>query len=136
MTLIEVMIVLALLGLAAAVSVPAFSSALAPRSDVEQVAADLAQLAARARATALARGVPVTLTVDPATARWWLDVPETTGVFMLPIGVTLASAEARARLAFAPTGPAEAEPIAVRADEQTIDVLIDRWTGEVRTHAR
>ncbi|MCH7751804.1 MAG: hypothetical protein IH898_06575, partial [Planctomycetes bacterium] len=76
----------------------------------------------RARATSVEQGVPVTMTIDPASGRYWVRVgqglaPEVfrTGTVSLGPGVTLASTLDRVTFSFDPLGPAHGDSLYVRA---------------------
>ncbi len=128
-TLIELVVVIALMSIIAGVTVPALSS-LDRR---EPTAVDIVSTLLReTRATAIEQGRSVVLTIDPATARYWLDVPDTTGVLALPGGATLMAPTPRVHVRFAATGEVDAEPFFVREHDLATPVVFDRWSGEAR----
>src|SRR6266516_6370849 len=69
-TLAEIVVVLALLGIMAAVAVPAFTR-LDPEDDATRGAADVVRVLHRARRSALERAVPATVVVDPTDGHYW-----------------------------------------------------------------
>ncbi len=133
-TLIEIVVVIALMAIVASVSAPAFN-AFEHGHDAPSVD-PVTTLLRRARATALERGHAVTVTIDPATRRFWLDVPDTSGLLELPPNVTLFSPQARVHERFEPNGEATADPLFVRTGTRSIPVIVDRWSGEVTADAR
>ena len=135
MTMIELVVVIALMAIIAGVSAPAFVSLDQRRngSGFEAVVTILR----RSRATAIHRATVVSVTIDPATARYWIDPPDTTGVLSLPAGATLSSRAGRVHFKFASSGEAVTdEPLFVRESAAVSPVLVDRWTGEVRRASR
>ncbi|MBI3567534.1 MAG: prepilin-type N-terminal cleavage/methylation domain-containing protein [Gemmatimonadetes bacterium] len=130
-TLVEIVVVLALLALSAAVSVPAFS-AVATRSSTHEAAAQVTALLEGARSRALARGYESQLTIDAAHARVWQAEPDSTFVLDLPADCHLASDKARLHVRFAADGSAAADAIVVRCDRGTAVIAADAWTGATR----
>jgi prepilin-type N-terminal cleavage/methylation domain-containing protein len=134
-TLVEVVVVLVLLGVMAAVAAPAFLNE-ARGNDLRDGAAVVQRILDRARVTARVSGHRVTVTLDATNSRYWIDDPALTGAIALPAGATLWSERPRARVTFQPAGPASADPIAVQAHGVSAALRVDRFTGEVTTDAR
>jgi prepilin-type N-terminal cleavage/methylation domain-containing protein len=133
-TLIEIVVVLVILGVVAAVSVPAFRDTTPPNALRDGTAAVIHVLE-RARLTAVMAGHRVGVTIDPVAARYWIDSPELSGTFELPRDAVLWSDRARAHVTFDASGTAGADPLAVQANGQTVPILVDRFTGEITTNA-
>src|SRR6266566_2160626 len=107
-TLAEIVVVLALLGIMAAVAVPAFTR-LDPEDDATRGAADVVRVLHRARRSALERAVPATVVVDPTDGHYWVSLGDSTGdtdsgAFAFAAGVTLLGPVPRARFVFQPNG--------------------------------
>jgi prepilin-type N-terminal cleavage/methylation domain-containing protein len=128
-TLIELVVVIMLMAIVAGVAAPAFTSFDRRTPTGVDAVVDLIR---HARLTAVEQGRAVTLTIDPATARYWLDAPDTTDVLALPQGVTLSAMQPRVHLRFAPTGGVDADPILVHEQNAVTPIVLDRWTGELR----
>jgi prepilin-type N-terminal cleavage/methylation domain-containing protein len=132
-TLIELVVVMALIGLLAGVAAPAFLSSTTAQSSTagQRVTA----LIASARARAVEQGTVVTMTIDPATNRFWVDHPDTSGVIELPEG-SLLHGDARVHFRFEPSGQVAADLLVVDERGTLRPIRFDRWTGEVTTDAR
>ena len=131
MTLIELVVVMALIALIAGVAAPAFLSGARSTTAAQQVAT----LIRSARARALERGAVVTMTIDPLTRTFWLDRPDTTGVIELPDGASLRG-DMRVHFRFEPSGEVAADALTVNDGGTLSQLRVDRWTGEVTTDAR
>jgi general secretion pathway protein H len=127
-TLVELLIVLAILGLTAAVVVPALPR-LVPDDPLTQSTGEVVGLLREARGAALERAAPVTVTLDPATGRYWTG--DTSAVLHLAEGVTLSADTNRVSFTFTATGPAHGPVVLVRAPDGARQVGVDRWTGAV-----
>jgi prepilin-type N-terminal cleavage/methylation domain-containing protein len=134
-TLVEILVVLAILGATTVVAIPAFRDALAP-DPVGEATAQVVRILERARMTARVDGRSVTVTIDPRTARFWVDAPAVAGTFDLATGASLWSDRPRARIVFDAAGTASADPIAVQARGITTPIRVHPFTGEVTTGAR
>lgn len=130
-TLVEIVVVLALLALSAAVAVPAYT-AVAARSSTHEAASQITALLERARSRALARGSDAQLTIDTQRARVWQAEPDSTFVLDLPADCHLDGDKARLHVRFAADGSAAADAIVVRCDGGTAAVAADAWTGATR----
>jgi prepilin-type N-terminal cleavage/methylation domain-containing protein len=130
MTMIELVVVIALMAIIAGISAPALVSLDRPRN-VSGFDAVITLLK-RSRSTAIHRATIVSVTVDPAMARYWVDPPDTTDVVNLPAGATLSARASRVHFRFAPNGQVITdEPLFVREGAAVKPVLVDLWTGEV-----
>lgn len=134
-TLIEIVVVVAILGVVAAVSVPAFREAAQP-DPLRDGTATVVHILERARMTARTSGRDVTVTIDPPAARFWISDPAINGVFELSHGVTLWSDRARPRITFEAGGAARADVVTVRENGAATAIAIDPFTGEIRTDGR
>jgi len=128
-TLIELVVVMALIAIIAGVTAPALTALDRRDANATEVVVGLLR---KARATAIERGVAVTMTIDPSAARYWLDVPDTTDVIVLPAGASLTASSARVHVRFAPDGGVAADPLFVRQGDRAIPITFDPWSGEVR----
>jgi len=125
-TVIEMVVVMALIGIMAGVVAP---SILSPeRRITNESALDRVDALLRfARATAIERARRVNLVIDPATSRFWLDLPDTAGDLALPEGATLLSRARRVHIQFEPTGEAAmSDALFVQQGESTTGVRADR----------
>jgi len=142
-TLWEMLLVLTLLGLVAALVAPA-SRFVRPRADdVGLTTHDIVALLDRARLTALERGVTVELHLDPASGRAWIfarDVDSLRLVGNAAIArvsaVDVLAASPRARFVFTAAGGAFGEPITVRGVGGARRISIDTWTGGAHVSRR
>ena len=135
MTLIELVVVIALMAIVAGVSAPALASLGRPGNvsgfDV------VATMLRRTRATAIQRATVITVTIDPTSARYWTDPPDTAAVLALPPQATLSARSPRVHFRFAPDGQSTTdEPLFVREGASVRPVILETWTGEVRRDAR
>lgn len=138
-TLVEIVVVLVVLGIVAAVSVPAFAG-LGAESPLASGAADVQRLLLTARERAIVLGEQTVLTYNPATGHYEVHVSRgsgspvlASGQILLPDGVRATGTESTMRFAFDPQGGG-AGPALTLADPagQRLLVLVDRWTGEAR----
>ena len=125
-TVIEMVVVIALMGIMAGVVVPSIVSP--ERRITSQSAVDRVEALLRfARATAIGRARRVNLVIDPASNRFWLDLPDTAGELALPEGATLVSRARRVHIQLEPTGEAAmSDALFVRQGESTTAVRADR----------
>ncbi|HEX6911616.1 MAG TPA: GspH/FimT family pseudopilin [Longimicrobium sp.] len=136
-TLVEMIVVLAVIGLAAAVSAPAFVEW--SRDEAARAPADpLIAVLETARRTAAQRGQRITVVVDPGTGQWraWAggDPADSVaaGVVELPAGARLVAQGGRARYDFDPLGAAWGAPVRITGGGVELAVEVDRWTGDAR----
>jgi type II secretion system protein H len=138
-TLIELVVALAILGIVAAVALPAFR----PPGDggVAETADRLVRVLDGARSTALERAVPVRVGVDLASGRYAVRVggaaPGTDSLaadsrVVLPPGVRLAGGRAgRAVGVVGALGPARCDARGVERGALDEELRCDPWTGAV-----
>jgi len=134
-TLAEIVVVLALLGIMAAVAVPAFTR-LDVEDDATRAAGAVTTVLSAARRVALERAAPATVTVEPASGRYWTTVGDSapssdSGAFAPPAGVTLLGPDPRARFVFRPNGTAVGDSLFVRGAVHTATITVDWRTGDV-----
>ena len=135
MTLIELVVVIALMAIIAGVSAPALASLGGPGnvSGLDVVAMTLR----RTRATAIQRATVVTVTIDPTSARYWTDPPDTAAVLTLPPQATLSARLPRVHFRFEPDGRSTTdEPLFVHEGALVRPVILQTWIGEVHRDAR
>lgn len=139
-TLIELMVTLAILGVSAAVAVPAFSRlASAEPSPAEPVA----RLLDRARRAAVERAMPVSVWIIPATGHYIVRSDRRSGrvivdegTLVLVAGARLVSARERAIVTFDPYGVSTGDTLLVESPSGPLLVTAERWTGEIRVAPR
>ncbi len=129
--MIELVVVITLMAIIAGVSAPALASLDHPRTTSGLDA--VVTLLRRSRAMAIRRAIVVTVTIDPVTARYWVDPPDTGAVLVLPAHASLSARSMRVHFQFAPDGQAITdEPLFVREGESANPIVLEPWTGEVR----
>jgi prepilin-type N-terminal cleavage/methylation domain-containing protein len=137
-TLVEVVVVLALMGILAAVTAPAF---VAPRAESEPlaIATEVRRVLERARSTALARGATVTVTIEPRTARYRVDIDTADerelvvdSTIAIAPGAAIAATAPRLRLRIEPTGAVWGDSVVITSNDRAAIVSADRWSGEIR----
>jgi hypothetical protein len=126
------LVVLALMAVVSAVVVPSIVALDAPDSGGMVIRRFLLGV----RAEALARGRTVSLIIDPATKRFWLDAPDTNGVLPLPESAELSSAHQRVHFRFFSTGGASGEALIVREGDRSIAIQVNPFNGVVSIHAQ
>jgi type II secretion system protein H len=139
-TLLELVVVLVIVGVLSAVTIPAFSAG--PPDDPAAVGtSEVVRLLRSARSHALGRAQPVTLRIDART-RMFVLATETAdsiveiaqGIVTLPLGISLGAASATAQFRFASTGAARGDTLFVRGGGPAVAVWVDRWTGAPHVH--
>jgi prepilin-type N-terminal cleavage/methylation domain-containing protein len=139
-TLLEMLLVLLLLGVAAGVSVPAFRDWAEP-DPLLSAAAEVAGVLESARRVALERGavVEVAFATERGGYSAWVR-----GAAAAALGdgslerlgdARLAGAGERPRYRFDPVGTASGAPLVVTRAGRIVRVEVDRWTGKVSVHA-
>jgi prepilin-type N-terminal cleavage/methylation domain-containing protein len=138
-TLVEVLVVIAILGITAAAAVPAFAR-LTHEDELTLAAGAVERALATARATAFTRAVPVTVTLVPETGRYWVRLVEgealDSGTIVLEGGVRLTSPVPRPRFRFDPRGIVDADSLLVLGPTGARALGVDRWTGDLRVETR
>jgi prepilin-type N-terminal cleavage/methylation domain-containing protein len=135
-TLIELVVVIALMAVIVGVSAPALAS-LDHRSADSSAVDVVTALLRRSRVTAIDRALAVDLTIDPATARYWIYPPETTGVLDVRAGTQFVAGAPRVHYRFLPDGEVNADGrLFVQQGQMSVPVLIEAWTGEVPSASR
>ena len=135
-SLIEVIIVLALLGLTTGLAVPALLSVLQSDGRHESVRA-AHELLETGRSLALERGTRVEIVVDSATGRYWMSAHDdsahavTSGSIPLSDGARLELSRGRARFAWDARGVAMADTLVIVTDEGRTRLAVVPWTGAV-----
>ncbi len=135
-------VVLAILGITAAAVVPAFTRAL-DDDPVTAAARDLERTLLAARGTALARAVPIRVTLVPESGRYWVYEEASdartvldSGVVTLASGTRLWAAAVRPAIRFSPLGVADGDSLLVLGPAGARAIVVARWTGEVHAEAR
>jgi Tfp pilus assembly protein FimT len=135
MTMIELVVVIALIAIIAGVSAPALASLDRPRNTSGLDA--VITLLRRSRAMAIQRAIVVTVTIDPTTARYWVDPPDSAAALTLAAQATLSARSPRVHFRFAPDGQSITdEPLFVREGASANPIVLEPWIGEVRRVAR
>jgi general secretion pathway protein H len=140
-TLVEVLAVILIMGLTAAVATPAFRDTSAHRP-VDRLAHDVMSVLIAARTTALESGRPVRVTLDSATASYRIEPVGTeasatsTGTLVTTTGWAARIRPSATRFVFEPDGIATGGQVLVEGQDGRRAVIIDRWTGDVRTVRR
>lgn len=132
-TLLEIIVVLALLALTAAAAVPAFLGH-AVRTPEQQAAHVLVDALTQARDAARASGTPATFVLSPAAGTYWVSTRDSsaTGVVPLSNGMTLTGTTTdRIECRFDATGTATPLAITIQG-ERAIVIRVDRWSGDIR----
>jgi len=126
MTVIELVVVVALLGVIAGIVAPSFAS-FNPRPAETRAIEAIDALIRRGRSTAIERATVVSITIDPAGKRFWLEPPDTTAVLTLPNDATLVSRARRVHVRIEPDGEvATDEALFVRDPSGTLLVGVGR----------
>lgn len=129
-TLLELMVVLAILALAGALAIPAFA-AWHPAEPRRATAGELVRVLEMTRERAVAGGTDAELVIDAERARAWLHPRDTSFALSLPEGCQL-QGEARSRVRFAADGPAQGTIPLVRCGADSARVIVDPLSGTPR----
>jgi prepilin-type N-terminal cleavage/methylation domain-containing protein len=139
-SLIEVVVVLGILAIAALMVVPPLRDAN-DDSPLESSSREVRAVIDGARRLAIRQGRPVSLTLQPATARYWVDVGSGdsawSDIMVLPSEMRLTSPALYIHYWFPPTGEVHSDGSPVltgRGFEASIQV--NRWSGDVRVEPR
>ena len=144
-TLWEMLLALALLGVIAAIVAPSIgvARAAARESDVARTTRDLVDALTQTRLTALERGTPMELVLEPATGRVWVlsrtvndQRVSATGQLELPAGASLLADSARVRFSFGAAGTASGGAVVIRGAADERRVTVDPWTGAPNVQSR
>ena len=137
-TLVEIMVVIAILGIAAAVVVPAFARGAA-EDDLTRSTRTLGDVLEAARSRAIERAMSVTVTLAPETERYWVSAAAAaldSGALALDAGVRLQSLAVRPTFRFDPLGTADGDSVVLVGPSGARAVSLERWTGTLRAPAR
>lgn len=136
-TLVEMVVVLAILGIVAAVSVPAFRDSRAADPLARSIE-ETRKVLARTRQTAVERATTTRLSLDPARRRYRVrslsadatseDVVSDS--LSLDDGVTIEQAPSRLSVTFEPSGQARGDTIVLRWQDRVASITVDPWTGD------
>jgi prepilin-type N-terminal cleavage/methylation domain-containing protein len=141
-TLLEMLVVIAILGITAAAAVPAFARALRedPLTDTTR---DLERVFDRARTTALTQARSIRVTLLPETGRYWIAVESgsdasviDSGSVTLRHGVRLQSTTLRPTFRVDRLGVTDGDSLLVLGPTGAQAIVIDRWAGGVHAEAR
>jgi prepilin-type N-terminal cleavage/methylation domain-containing protein len=142
-TLIELIVVIAIIGVAASVVAPAFKQR---RPDARTTTDAIATLYAGASRAATVRRVPVVVAIETATGRFTTltePAPGTardtidSGTLPLPSGARLGGGrEGWALASFDGHGNARGSTIEITQEQQSYEVRIDPWTAEAVVRRR
>jgi prepilin-type N-terminal cleavage/methylation domain-containing protein len=141
-TLVEILVVIAILGVTAAVAVPAFRR-IADLSPTDALVGEVRDVLTAARRVALERGRTVTVRIVPESGRRWVRLegagaptPVDSGRFTIPPDARLESSRPRPAFRFDRLGTADGDSLIVRAGAVVRVVTVNRWTGEVLVDGR
>lgn len=149
-TLLELVVVLALVGILAAVSVPALVSWTDSADPHETALRELVAVLESARARATDRAVPVRVVVDSGEGRYWTSALHPEGPAELERGLLIDAGHGalelevagpdaqagRARFVFRPGGAAAGDTLILRDAGRSARISVDPWTGAARVERR
>jgi prepilin-type N-terminal cleavage/methylation domain-containing protein len=139
-TLIELVVVLAILGIVASVALPPFRSEIA-RSPLEAASHDLAERLRGARTMALARQMPARLTLAPRSGAITVRLDGVSGdsviraSLSLPPGVSLERRVTTA-IRFDARGRSSPDTLVLSDGVHVSLIIVDPWTGLPRVVSR
>jgi prepilin-type N-terminal cleavage/methylation domain-containing protein len=139
-SLLEVVVVLGILALTALVVVPALSDAN-DDSTLESSSREVRALIDGARRLAIRQGRTVSLTLQPETARYWMDMGSGdsawSDIMVLPDEIRLASPSPYFHYWFPPTGEVHSDGMLVLVGKGfQASIHVDRWSGDVLVESR
>lgn len=138
-TIVEMVVVLVVLGITAAAVAPALLGS-GREAGPHAVADELVAVLSTARRMAVERGEPVTLALGRSgayVARAGAASDSVGGGSLdLPPGVALAVDGGAARFVFLPLGTARGPAVRVNGAGTSLEVEVDRWTGDARVAGR
>jgi prepilin-type N-terminal cleavage/methylation domain-containing protein len=147
-TIVEMVIVMAIMGMMAAVAVPAFKRWV-EEDEMTVATQTIESLFRLARDSAVRSGSNVTVWIDSASSQVWLlsdtDTSTVAPASVVPGRVDLAPGESielpstvgmyltkgRARFAFAPSGAVFGDTLELRTGMQSRIIILNPWTGDV-----
>jgi len=147
-TIVEMVVVMAILGVMAAVAVPAFRTWI-EEDDMTNATQRVEVLFRLARDSAVKTGSTVTVWIDSASSGVWFvssadsmvqtalmntatGAQRTPGEAIgLPESVQMEIAKTRARFLFAPSGAVFADTLTLRGTQETRVITLHPWTGDV-----
>lgn len=138
-TLVEVVVVIAILGITAAAVVPALAR-VATEDDLTAATRQLETVFASARGQAVERATSVGVTLVPETGRYWTTPVDgavlDSGRLTFPAGVRLQSRASRPTFRFDPLGTADGDSLVLVGTSGARAITVDHWTGELNAPAR
>ena len=137
-TLVEVVVVIAILGITAAAVVPALAKATT-EDDLTRGIRVFGEVLDAARAQALRQATSVSVTFVPETGHYWVSAgaePLDSGILGLDPGVRLQSPALRPSFRFDPLGTADGDSVLLVGPSGARALSLDRWMGALRAPAR
>ncbi|HEX2091658.1 MAG TPA: type II secretion system protein [Longimicrobiaceae bacterium] len=136
-TLVEIVVVLLILGIAAGAVAPALLRDDGPQDPVARTAEELAAVLRSARHHAVSGGVTTVLVLDPGSGRYWLEGDSVREGFLARApGVVLVASTPRVRFEFSSTGGAWGQSVVVSGVGRGAVVTVDPWTGDADVQAQ
>jgi type II secretion system protein H len=136
-TLVEVVVVLAILGIVTAVTVPSLVK-LGRQDNLTDSANAVAGVLRNARMAALVRAISVSAVIDPAGRKYLVSAESDEAPVILAQGtlhlapeVRLGTDRPRVRFSFGPLGLGDPDSVTIIGAEGTAIVGVKRWSGEV-----
>lgn len=139
-TLVEVLVVLLIVAITAAVAVPNLARATGGGAGAGAVARDLVEAYHAARDAATSRGVPATVTLELRSGSYWISTPRSAaakdtlrhGTLPLTPSTRLSGGrDGWAETTFDPLGHSRNEPVTVAEGEDRYEITVDAWTAAV-----
>jgi len=138
-TLVEILVVLAILGITAAAVVPALARATS-EDGATRTARALEHVLMTARNTALERAQAVDLTLVTEAGRWRVRLRDGTaldsGTIDLDDGSRIQGSAPRSTFRFAPNGSVDGDSLLVLGPGGARALIVDRWSGGIRVAPR
>lgn len=128
-TLLELLVVLVIVAMAASLAVPAFTTRTA--SENERTFREIASALRLARERAIGSGASVEMTVDPTRGQIWVTPRDTSFFVVIPSTCRL-EGPPRTTVRFAPDGTARGELPSFRCERRRTQLVLDALTGTVR----
>jgi prepilin-type N-terminal cleavage/methylation domain-containing protein len=139
-TLVEVLVVLLIVAITAAVAVPNLARATGGGAGADAVARDLVEAYHAARDAAASRGAPATVTLELRSGSYWITIARSAaakdtlrhGALPLTPSTRLSGGhDGWAETTFDPLGRSRNEPVMVAEGEDRYEVTVDAWTAAV-----